>query len=377
MACQENRISAGGAQVKLTRMPVDARELPVSQYAKLKSLAISNARTRFGLRQQNPRVSQGGLDPEVIRTLSEQRAYLQRSREQGQFPGKSQPRDPRLIAHTLTASASSCLGPVIVAVNGQAKDAIFTPRLGDNSFVIEGCGFGDAHGAVFLRPETKGASPASVALQAGPWSDSTIEARLDPRLAGVPDLLVTLVVRLPDGQTVELAGCRFVALRGEAIALRSMPASWVNLSMTAAISHALPQLEYLSPPLKSREVPHDASGSSALIVRSGSGLFDPGSDVYDLSGLGPGWVVDSVQLQTYSPSCPGDVTSNARSGDWSTSFSERGFAVTWATEECHSFIPPVFRFGVASSEYAVKVWVSGPVGTQPWSVTDHREFGPM
>ena len=77
--------------------------------------------------------------------------------------------------------------------------------------------------------------------------------------------------------------------------------------------------------------------------------------------------MDSVQLQTYAASCPGDVTHTRSIGRWETIWRERGFTVNWQDDACTSHIPPFFTFDLSLSQYAARVWVMGPVGTQPVS----------
>jgi hypothetical protein len=107
------------------------------------------------------------------------------------------------------------------------------------------------------------------------------------------------------------------------------------------------------------------AGTSALVVRSDPEQFSGGTDSFDFSGLNAGWTVESIQLLDYRVSCPGDITSARSFGNWKTSWADRGFAVTWASNTCTSYIPPVSSFALSSSEYAIKVWVIGPAGTQP------------
>jgi hypothetical protein len=54
---------------------------------------------------------------------------------------------------------------MIFAVNGRAFGPVFTPRLGDNHFRIEGCGFGNAPGEVRLESES---GPVSIATEMQP-----------------------------------------------------------------------------------------------------------------------------------------------------------------------------------------------------------------
>jgi len=166
---------------------------------------------------------------------------------------------------------------------------------------------------------------------------------------------------------VELPGCLFVAARGEPQLLSVIPSSWIELQASTVHGRSIRQLEYVSPLTKGSDAPRDAAATSAFVVRSDQENFGAGNDTYDFSNLNPGWVVDSVQLQTYAVACPGDVTYAQSIGRWSTTWSQKSFTVGWQDDLCESYIPPSFSFNLSFSQYAAKVWVLGPVGTQPVS----------
>jgi hypothetical protein len=389
----ENAVVAGRAAVsgawlnrgENSQAATEARELPLDHYAKLERIALSSANGRLGPRMRNPQVSRSGLDAVVSLILDEQRRYLH-------YPGGFKPGGARTlrlqrnsgtggVLSGATFPLRSCFDPVVITVNGRAHGAVFTPRLGDNDFRIEGCGFGSKPGEVRLVPRSGVASleaemrPIALQLEGlGAWSETEIDVRLDPRLAGLPDLTTELVVRLANGREVKVDGCRFVAVRGEPVVMKTVAASWVKLSATTTESGPIRELEYLSPPAQGAEVPSAALGMSAMVVRSAPDPFADGTDVYDFSALNPGWVVESVQIQRYSVDCPGDVTRATEPGDWSTSFDAHGFTLKWTSSTCFSFIPPMFRFSMDSSEYAVKVWVLGPIGTEPIGTASKTEI---
>ncbi len=108
------------------------------------------------------------------------------------------------------------------------------------------------------------------------------------------------------------AGCMFVAVRGEPLFLKTIPAAWVKLDATFASSRPITQLEYLTPPVASEEIPSDAIGSSVLVVRSDREPFASGRDLYDFSQLSPGWVVESLQLNQFGVRCPGNKSPRNR-----------------------------------------------------------------
>jgi hypothetical protein len=247
---------------------------------------------------------------------------------------------------------------------------VFTPLATYNHYRIEGCGFGNDPGEVRLEIDAgSGASSVqSISLQleqARSWSETEIDVYLDPALSGISDSTATLVIRPPSGRFGTMAGCKFIAARTSPIPLKTIASSWVKLNAASAQLHSIRQLEYVSPPGHGTDVPRDSHEMSALVVRSDVDSFLAGSDFFDFSPLNSGWVVDSIELRRYSAICPGDVTRAEQRGMWGANFDARGFTVAWARHTCRSFIPPIFRFAMSFSEYAVKVWVTGPAGTDP------------
>jgi hypothetical protein len=197
------------------------------------------------------------------------------------------------------------------------------------------------------------------------WTDAEIAVHIDPKLSGVSDFQVDLVVHLANGREVPLLGCMFVAARGEPLLLKTIPAAWVKLDATFASSRPIGQLEYVSPPGMSDGIPPDALGSSVFIVRSDRERFAAGRDIYDFSQLSPGWTVESVQLNQFEGACPGDQVTSDSKGTSTTTWSPHGFAISWTRETCTSSVGSPFNFTLNSSQYAAKVWVIGPAGTQP------------
>jgi hypothetical protein len=348
------------------------QETNQAQNGKLRAEALENLEVRLTAQFKNPRILSSGLDPAVFTSIQE--------------PPVDSPSDPRTVnskrsraARSAVAqpsskqflSASPCNTPMIRSVNGNREGAVFTPKAPGNVYRIEGCSFGSVRGRIQLelRPVVSGQPASFIALQlddtGGAWSDQAITAHLNSQLSGISDSPVTLAIYPANGTRLELPGCLFVALRGEPQLLKVIPAAWVRLDATRVRSRALEQLEYVSPPVNGNQVPKDAAGTSAIVVRSDSERFVSGSDRYDFSNLAQGWVVHSVQLQTYSIACPADVTYSESFGRWDLTWEERGFTVNWGGDACKSYPVPFFNFSLSFSQYAAKVWVIGPVGTQP------------
>lgn len=362
-----------------------AKELPATEYVRLRTRALGGASARLGPRIRNPRITANGWAPSLLTIVEQQRDYLRKhpgshrdtpsnSSDQSSAQDNAERKtltppnhwgSPEVESQGFLMAAQlspSCLMPEIVLVNGRAAEAVFTPQPPDNLYRIEGCGFGAKPGEVWIGSDSR-----TIHLQlngSDAWSDTEIIARLDPNFSGLSDSSVRLIVQRADDTRLEFPGCHFLAVRGPATVLKTIPASWVKLDATMASLHPIRQLEFLSPPLVGDEVPGDATKASALIVRSDTDQFGSGADYYDFSALPSGWIVESLQILRYPGICPGDVTRVKELAGWKTVFDAHGFRVDWSSNSCSSFVPPVFRFSMTSSEYAVKVWVVGPVGTE-------------
>jgi hypothetical protein len=348
--------------------------LPLDEYQKVRAQALKKATVLQGPKSKNPAISSYGLTPSILRALQEQRTYLEthgtvtlaainRVRElAGNNPGESS-----LPRHV------TCDKPMIRSVNGKANGVVFTPIAANNTYKIEGCFFGNAPGVVQLEahtgtPEAESVHPITMQLDSSSlraWSDHEITAQLDTDLRGIPDYPVTLVIFSARHRRIELRGCRFVAARGDPQLLTVIPSTWVKLYPSGVGSRSIRQLEYVSPTQTSGAVPKDANTSSAFVVRSDTEQFGIGRDSYDFSQLNPGWVVESVQLQTYGISCP-EVTTSAKSfGGWEAEWTSLGVRVVFEDSVCTSSGSPYFAFNMSLSQYAIRVWVVGPVGTEP------------
>jgi hypothetical protein len=360
--------------VPLKKAPIDykettaTRDLAPERYENLRLGALSLARIKVFSQLKNSSLSERGVDRNMMAALDQQRAYLL---ERSPSVADRRPALQQDNGKTGSSIASTCKSPQIRSVNGKAQGAVFTPQPPYNVYRIEGCMFGRVPGQIQLEPHpaSREQTALPIRLQLKPatnsWSDSEIDAYLDDHLSGVPDTPVTLVIFPGKGQRVELSGCFFVARRGEPKLLDTIPSSWVKLEATATTERGIKQLEYVSS-LQAREDIHaDASGTSALISRSNFTPFQSGTDVFDFSHLNSGWRVDSVQLQHYVVSCPGDVVQAKKSGRWAAAWTHGGVKVKWAAESCSSYIPPQFKFELSTSLYALKIRVVGPIGTEP------------
>jgi len=196
------------------------------------------------------------------------------------------------------------------------------------------------------------------------WSDNELRVSLEPSLNGISDQPVTLAIYPLKRGRIELRGCRFVAARGKPQLLSVIPSGWVKLYPSGVDSHSFRQLEYMSPTHAVINSGPNTTASSAFVTRWNWNRFDIGKDKYDFGQLNPGWVVEAVQLQTYSILCPGNIRSAQSFGRWETEWTLLGVSVAFGNSVCTSFIPPSFTFSMSFSQYAIRVWVIGPKGTQ-------------
>jgi hypothetical protein len=351
--------------------------LPLDEYEKLRAQVLEKATVLLRAKFKNPAISSYGMTPSILRALQEQRTYL----ETPATVTLAAINGVRELASNNPSESSSprhvtCYKPMIRSVNGKAKGVVFTPFAANNTYKIEGCFFGDVPGIVKLEahtgtPEAESVHPITIQLDStslGAWSDHEITAQVNTELSGIPDYPVTLVIYPARHRRIELRGCRFVAARRDPQLLTVIPSSWVKLYPSGVGSRSVRQLEYVSPTQASGAVPKDANMSSAFVVRSDTQQFGVGRDSYDFSHLNPGWVVESVQLQTYRVSCPEVAAPVRSSGGWEAAWTALGVSVAFQETVCSSTARPAVAFNLRMSQYAIRVWVVGPVGTQPLSL---------
>jgi hypothetical protein len=349
----------------------------VDEYQKMWSQLPAKAGVAVGPKLKNPAISSDGLTPSVVRALLEQRNYLEAHGEVSLARSPVNASTRGLVGDNsrkpLSLSGDPCREPMIRAVNGKTRSVVFTPTASDNRYKIEGCFFGNASGIIQLEARSVPRQPKAIppipmrvdATSSGAWSEHEINAQLDTEISGILDYPVTLVIYPIKHPRIELHGCRFVAARGNPQLLSLIPSAWVRLYPNAVGSRSIRQLEYVSPAEASGAVSEDGSASSAFVVRSDWGQFGIGKDSYDFSHLNPGWVVESVQLQTYSVACPEVATSAQSFGSWDAEWTPFGVSVAFQESVCASSRPPRSGFNMSLSHYAIRVWVIGPVGTHP------------
>jgi hypothetical protein len=277
--------------------------------------------------------------------------------------------DPRLIAPRPITSI--CLGPGIRAVNSQSKGVVFTPIQDYNAYTITGCLFGTQPGQAFLIGKFRA---QQINLQIQDWTDSEIDARVDPNVSGELDQdNVSLVIAPANTPQMKAPGFKFMAARSDpAVLLPSIPSSWAKLQPVSVTlpPHFYPQtvpVTYSSP----ANVP-EATGDSAFVSRYFGQKFPTGADNYDFSQLAPGWTTDSMQLVTYDDDpCPWVVTYKENFGNAFGEWIGDNIRVFWSDTSCSGFLPyplwPLNYSNRTGSYYALNVWVRGPRCTDPYT----------
>jgi hypothetical protein len=273
-----------------------------------------------------------------------------------------------------------CFGPGVRAVNGKPNGAIFTPVQDYNTYTITGCLFGTQAGQAYLIGKFHA---QQVNLQIQYWSDSEIDARVDPNASGELDQdNVFLIIAPAQAAQIKAAGFKFMAARSDPVLLPNIPSSWATLQtvdakiMTGLKTFTFTPIHpaYVSPVNRS-PAPKSANGASVYVYRSEWGhKFPEGDDVFDFSRLAAGWTTDSMQLFSFDEdNCPWVVTWRQTLG---TAFAEwlgDNVRVWWATTSCSGFFPSVVGIPMATysnstgSYYALDVWVEGPRCTDPYT----------
>ena len=321
---------------------------------------------------------------------------------------------PQMIGTRAPNPTQVCMGG-IASVDGQKSRIWFSPVSGpDGKFVIQGCGFGNTPGQVYLSGlHYVSASPTGgsrgvvatlvrdrVSFQIPPdgWSDRQIVAQIDANASGFYDTNnITLVVNTASGQQYQAAGMNFLAAREDQplkllpkppLCAQSTGYSCVPLGVSLATVNAIVtgpvQAEVESPSLALLQ-PGEAiavareTAVDQFPIPANPGRSFPGStDAYQFH-FAPGFQLDphtGVQLRHSSPDTSfcqtvGGVPS--KSGNWNVNYtSTSSFQVSWEADDCwpNSTMTSGKSLDVLNyasvSAYALEITVLGPRGVSPW-----------
>jgi len=255
-------------------------------------------------------------------------------------------------------------------VAGQSQVLVFTPIAQYNLYTIHGCNFGDAktgNKAWIYGPGFH----ADFTVEE--WTDDSIAVKLGENISGVPDLdNLHLVVHRADGKEAQADGFKFYAAR-ERVLLKYIPPAWRKLdtNIYGQSQHFKHPALQSNSPVSGPHVPSQAAGTTIFVSRFLLDKFTPTSDSFDFSQLPRGWVLDSATWTSYPAICPDIVTYKEDFGHWNLQWNASRIKFEWTDTSCSGFWPnPVLGFPTnvyqnhTESNYALKVWVTGPRGME-------------
>jgi len=302
------------------------------------------------------------------------------------------------------APTKICPAPQIHSVNGKNSGVVFTQDPLYNDYVITGCGFGSQEGQIYLSGAITGGR-INLVVKPNQWSDTQIEAIVQPGLTGVLDGWPDLIVVPSGGPRAKFPNCRFYAQR-QSVLLPTIPQQYATLANVTVgdathgfgtkycpgpdVSHLFPCIAFnAGPPLDGITNGHDHRSDpnemvSNAVDRDGGQLqFNLGEDVYDLSGMAPGFEVDYPTVYWYAwtsdvcegwasdafPKKPGDSVGYDTEGHYSWyKKTKTKVVVDWGVDHCAWRWLGVFRVDDwYNSGYSLEVHVKGPIGVDPWT----------
>jgi hypothetical protein len=297
-----------------------------------------------------------------------------------------------------------CPAPQIHSVNSKNAGVVFTQDPLYNDYVITGCGFGSLEGQVYLSGAITGGR-INLLVKPNQWSDTKIEAIVQPGLTGVLDGWPDLIVVSSGGTPAKFPNCRFYAQR-QSVLLPTIPQQYVTLANVTVgdathgfgteycsgpdVSHLFPCIAFnAGPPLDGITNGHDHRNDpnemvSNAVDRDGGQLqFNAGEDVYDLSSMAPGFEVDYPTVYWYAwtsdvcegwasdafPKKPGDSVGYDTEGHYSWyKKTKTKVVVDWGVDHCAWRWLGIFKVDDwYNSGYSLQVHVNGPIGVDPWT----------
>lgn len=285
------------------------------------------------------------------------------------------------LAPNVATTALTCTSDPsfrILHINGGTAPATFTQQQGVNFYTITGCSLGDP--GINAKVYLYSGGNFRLDFQVEEWSDNGIKMRVDPNLRGVMDHdNLTLVLQRNDGKQLTKNGFKFYAAR-EKVALDHFPKSDFSLNKFTPTKTSDLSAQYSSP--SSRAVEPNIPGYTAGISwtcsdcdylrdRPNFSYYTPqGEDIYTFRELQPGFIPADASLVHADLQCP--------SGPLHT---EGSFGIRWVgddlhvqwqgqtctTNGCGGFGQPDCFISPPGSNYAVKLWVEGPLGVDPWT----------
>jgi len=285
------------------------------------------------------------------------------------------------LASNLPSAVLTCTNDPtfrILHVSGGTAAATFTQQQGVNFYTITGCSLGDP--GINAKVFVYSGGNFRLDFQVEEWSDSGIKMRVDPGLRGVSDQdNLTLVLQRNDGKQTAKSGFRFYAAR-EKVALDRFPKADFSLNKFTPTKTSDLSPQYSSP--SSREVEPNIPGYTAGVSWACSdcdynrdhpnfSYYTPqGEDIYSFKELQPGFVPTDASMVYADLQCPSGPLH--KEGSFGVRWVGDDLHVQWqgqtcTTNGCGGFGQPDCFISPPGSNYAVKLWVEGPRGIDPWS----------
>lgn len=279
----------------------------------------------------------------------------------------------------LSSNARICRTAQIYSVNNATSGVVFTQDPAYNDYIIQGCGFGNQGGRVYLSGAVTNGRISMVVKQ---WGPEQIEAVVLPGLAGVLDGWPDLVVEPAGNPPAKFPNCRFYAQR-QSVPLSTIPQNAARLANSKAA-----EIEYCPAGNNLNGCMFRYSGGPLSNVANGvdrdSGLsgssFDPGEDVYDFSQLAPGFILEGAGPSWYADSeaiCKlwaegarvGDSFDYSTQGHYGASLKGKNqVVVDWGVDQCAWRWLGIFSVSnFYGAGYSLTVYVKGPIGVDPWT----------
>ncbi len=281
-------------------------------------------------------------------------------------------------------------------VSGEFYPATFTPIEKYNQYTITGCSFGPfdrdkVHVYIFGKGSFTGN------FQPKLWTENLITVILDPALSGFLDQdNLTLVVQRADGKQASKSGFKFYAARGDAydnpVPLKQLPADYAYLApydlFVTQYSASADEQQGISAQVSRSLIAHkdatngnvyfDNQNEKAVPVADALAGLDGGmapTDEFDLRKLQPSFVPVSLDGFYWMPEARSLCGAWDEQNHWTHLVGTWDFS--WPTGNrimVHSqttICRDKEAFGrtnwAQQSQYALRVWVSGPRCIDPWT----------
>jgi len=301
----------------------------------------------------------------------------------------------------LPVNATICTTAQVYSVNNATTGVVFTQDPAYNDFIISGRCFGIQGGEVYLSGAITG---GRINMVVSEWGPNQIRAKVQPGLTGVldgwPDLIVVPVGNPP----IKFPNNRFYAQR-QSVLLSNIPVNYAHLANVAIPKdttnfgtgycpgpdqmHLFPCISFnAGPPIDGITNEPSLRGTASQNVSNavdrdgGRNSFDAGEDVYQLTSLAPGFVVDYFGVFWYAWSesiCKGwQAEGSEKPGDsidyetigtygWYQKSSSE-LVVDWGVDHCKWRWLGIFNVDDEyNSGYSLQVYVKGPIGVDPWT----------